>query len=286
MLAPNNKIYCIPDNATNIAIIDPVTNTIDTTSITMATYPDLSGTNKFWGGVLAPNGKIYCSPRSTDYIGIIDPATNTFDSTVKFTKPVAGALYQWAGGALCSNGNIYFSPFEADKVLRIRPSDNSLNLFGTLGSAHGGGRYYGGCAGPDGNIYCMPFHQNNVLRIGVSNEDVSTVFTFNYTAGSSRGTCGGTSLGTDGVVYGIPGTTSDASNRNLLFYYNTLSNTGGSIPVNFQVNGQNDGKWFGGVMAPNGKIYMIPHVYSHVATIKTGIPILQNWMIAPEFNKF
>jgi len=286
VLAPNNKIYCIPDNATNVAIIDTTTNTIDTTTISMSTYPDLSGQNKMWGGVLASDGKIYCAPRSVSYVGIIDPSNNTFSSSVTFTKPVPAQLYQWAGGALGSNGNVYFCPFGADKVLRIRPTDNSLNLFGTLGSDFGGGRYYGSCTGPDGNIYCMPFHQNNVLRIGVSNEDVSSVFTFNYNAASNRGTCGGASLSTAGDIYGIPGTTSDASNRNLLFYYNPLRNTGGSIPVNFAINGGNDGKWFGGVLAPNGKIYMIPHQYSHVGIIKTGIPILPNWMIAREFNKF
>ena len=40
-------------------IIDPVTNTADTTTIT-----GLSGTRKWRGGVLAPNGKIYGIPRT------------------------------------------------------------------------------------------------------------------------------------------------------------------------------------------------------------------------------
>lgn len=286
VLAPNGKIYCIPVSAPYVAIIDPVNNTFDTTTISTSRYPELSNSNKFWGGVLAPNGKIYCGPRGVSYVGIIDTINNTFDSSVTFTPPVSGELYQWSGGSLGSNGNVYFSPFGADKVLRIRPSDNSLNLFGILGSGGGGGRYYGSCTGPDGNIYCMPYNQNTVLRIDVSNETVSTPFTFSYSAGGNRGTCGGTSLGPDGIIYGIPGPTLNSSLHNKLFYYNPLTGTGGSLSVNFRINSGYSPKWFGYVMAPNGNIYMIPHRDSHVGIIKTGLPTLQYWMTAPEFNKF
>jgi hypothetical protein len=41
-----------------VLIIDPLTNTADTTTIT-----GLTGSNKWLGGVLAPNGKIYGFPR-------------------------------------------------------------------------------------------------------------------------------------------------------------------------------------------------------------------------------
>ena len=34
VLAPNGKIYCVPDTIDYVIIIDPKTNTIDTTSIT------------------------------------------------------------------------------------------------------------------------------------------------------------------------------------------------------------------------------------------------------------
>jgi hypothetical protein len=284
VLAANGKIYCIPDNATNVGIIDPINNRIDTTTISMTTFPDLSAGNKFWGGVLAPDGRIYCSPRGTSYIGIIDPQTNTFNSSLNFT-PSGGLTFKYAGGALGSNGNIYFSPFQADKVLRVRPTDNSLNLFGTLGSDFGGGRYYGACTGPDGNVYFPPFHQDGFIHVDVSSETIVVDASFGI-QGSNRGTCGGISLGLDGILYGIPGTTSNAIVQNKLFYFNTITKQGGIIPVTYAINGLNDGKWFGAVLAPNGKIYMIPHVYSYVATIKTGVPILQPWMIAPEFNKF
>ena len=57
VLAPNGKIYCMPYSSTSVLIIDPVTNTADTTTIS-----GLTGNNKWFGSVLAPNGKIYYIP--------------------------------------------------------------------------------------------------------------------------------------------------------------------------------------------------------------------------------
>ena len=57
VLAPNGKIYGIPCESSSVLIIDPVTNTANTTAIT-----GLSGSGKWFGGVLAPNGKIYGIP--------------------------------------------------------------------------------------------------------------------------------------------------------------------------------------------------------------------------------
>ena len=70
MVAPNGKIYCIPRNSPSVLIIDPETNTADTTSIT-----GLTGTAKWFGGVLAPNGKIYGVPFDSQSVLTIDPAS-------------------------------------------------------------------------------------------------------------------------------------------------------------------------------------------------------------------
>jgi hypothetical protein len=48
-------------------IIDPVTNTADTTTIT-----GLTGINKWQGGVVAPNGKIYCIPGNNTSVLVIN----------------------------------------------------------------------------------------------------------------------------------------------------------------------------------------------------------------------
>ena len=279
VLAPNGKIYCIPLFATNVGIIDPVTNTIDTTTISMSTYPDLSGTFKFWGGVLGTNGKIYCVPRRVNYVGIIDPVTNTFDSTsITFTLAQSGGGGDsYATGSLGSNGNIYFCPYGATKVMRLRTTDNSLNFIDVSNTSSV--NWDGSVCGPDGNVYLLPRSDSRIMRVDVSNETVSLAF--NTGVGGSGFSSGGV-LGLDGIIYCMPNSNANVNSANKLLFYDVLNNTAGTITANLPSGGE---KFYGGVLAPNGKIYMIPATYANVATIKTGIPKLPPWMMAPEFNK-
>jgi len=284
VLAPNGKIYCIPSNATNVGIIDPTINTIDTRTISQTTYPDLSAGNKFWGGVLASNGKIYCAPRNVSYVGIIDPITNTFSQIPLPTQPdlSSGASgFQYATGSMGANGNIYFAPFSATKILRIRPTDNSYNFINVTANGFGSGFFYGSACGPDGNVYFFPFNSGLVARVDISSETSSTVFNSGL-GSSSTGTCAGCTLGLDGRIYGIPYNSGNTT-TNKMFFYDVPNSTGGVFDVSFN---NTSPKWGGGVLASNGLIYMIPFDSQTVGTIKTGIPKLQPWMLAPEFNKF
>jgi len=77
VLAPNGKIYGIPHTSDSVLIIDPETNTSDTTTITGLT-------GRWAGGVLAPNGKIYGIPYGFGSVLIIDPETNTIDNTSRY----------------------------------------------------------------------------------------------------------------------------------------------------------------------------------------------------------
>ena len=98
VLAPNGKIYCLPALSSNVLIIDPINNTLDTTTIR-----GLDGTSfKCYGGVLAPNGKIYGIPTSVSYVTIIDPVTNTVDTTTIKGLPVGNV--KWGSGVLAPNG--------------------------------------------------------------------------------------------------------------------------------------------------------------------------------------
>jgi hypothetical protein len=124
----------------------------------------------------------------------------------------------------------------------------------------------------------MPQNNGFIVRIGLSNETVSTVFN---TSINQCGYSSGATLGLDGRIYGIPNSTTGGANNKLLFY-DVLNNIGGTITSNLPSGGE---KFYGGVLAPNGKIYMIPATYPNVATIETGIPKLPPWMMAPEFNK-
>jgi streptogramin lyase len=133
VLAPNGKIYGIPDqaNVDSVLIIDPKTNTIDTNTITgIATINNYSG----WkGAVLHPNGKIYCVPYTARRVLVIDPQTNTVDKyfiTDLWNVPNNGdEFHRWHGGVLAPNGKIYCIPLHFNpRVLIIDPESPVINL--------------------------------------------------------------------------------------------------------------------------------------------------------------
>ena len=78
------------------------------------TFGSISGTSKYYGGVLAPNGKIYCTPFNATSVLVIDPETNT---TSTFGS-ISGTS-KYPGGVLAPNGKIYCVPFNATSVLAI-----------------------------------------------------------------------------------------------------------------------------------------------------------------------
>jgi len=79
-LAPNGNIYCPPNGASNILIINPTTNAVSYGTGGPALSPALS-TQTYLGGVLAPNGNIYGVPYNSSNILIISNAyTHLFSS--------------------------------------------------------------------------------------------------------------------------------------------------------------------------------------------------------------
>ena len=122
VLAPNGKIYMVPYQSPNCLILDPLTNSIDITSITNLG----TGTNKWQGGCVAPNGKIYCIPRDSTSVLIIDPNNNTADTTT--ISDLSSQTNKWCGGVLAPNGKIYCIPRNANSVLVINPTTNTKSF--------------------------------------------------------------------------------------------------------------------------------------------------------------
>ena len=163
VLAPNGKIYCIPYSSTVVAIIDPETDTIDTTSIT-----GLSGGAKWYGGVLAPNGKIYCIPYSSTVVAIIDPETDTVDTT---SITGLSGTSKWYGGVLAPNGKIYCIPCNSEVVAIIDPETDTIDTTSITGLS-GTSKWVGGVLAPNGKIYCIPRDSTVVAMIVTGMHDV------------------------------------------------------------------------------------------------------------------
>ncbi len=279
VLAPNGNIYFIPTGATYVAIVNPYTRQVDTTSISGLS----SLLSKFYGGVVANNGKIYCIPGNSSQILVI----NTRDNSTYYISGITNANYptittdnqKWFGGVLSPNGKIYCIPYFSQCVMIIDPTNDSLDLTSITGINKDNypnlidrtsnlESFAGGVLGPNGRIYCIPSDAYGVMVINPENNtiDASSYLYVNAVDISGNpinppngikitnqrfGFFGG-ALGSDGNVYASP------------WWFNRIlkvdiSNTRLSIvnpPFSLSTN---QGYWYGTVCSTNGKIYGIPH---------------------------
>lgn len=306
ILAPNGKIYYIPKaDSTGILIIDPELNTVETVPIPVAF---IGGATLWAGAVLGPNGRIFGIPYDASAIIVIDTATNTVSPIFVPFGPA-----KWAGGVLGTNGKIYCVPFTRTQILVIDPYTYGLQYISIPAINNG---WLGGVLGPTGKIYCIPFASSNVLVIDTATHTYSTIAT--GVVGSAKWYSG--VLGPNGLIYGIPfnatsvliidpvaGTVDTTSMPIPSPILNAWA--GGVLSMNGKIYGipaaetrvliidgmsldvsslsvpAGSNKWVGGVLVAGGSIYGTPNTSSSVLIIRPGLPILQPWMLAPEFNK-
>jgi len=300
VLAPNGKIYGIPQNSTSVLVIDPITNTV-------STFGSLSAdADKWQGGVLAPNGKIYGIPRNSNSVLVIDPATDT-----TFTFGSLVGTDKWFGGVLAPNGKIYGIPFNSTSVLVIDPITNTASTFGSLGVVVN--KWVGGVLAPNGKIYGIPQNSTSVLLI---DPITNTASTFGSLVGTAKWFSG--VLAPNGKIYGIPRNSTSVlvidPATNTASTFGSLSGTfkwqGGVLAPNGKIYGipysstsvlvidpitntastfgslVGTAKWFGGVLAPNGKIYGIPRNSNSVLIIDGGQQDFPDWYLSAYTNKY
>jgi hypothetical protein len=280
--ASNGKIYMFPIGAGGVLVNDIPNNRFYNINISF----DTGLIGGYTGCCLGQNGKIYAIPRGANNVLVVNPVD---DSYYFITSPdvSSGTDRKWFSGSLALNGKIYCPPARATSILVIDTNTDTMTasiptLSGipTNGTADEG-KYWGSCLAPNGKIYCSP--QNS------SGPDAGSRFleidpitdTYVYVGASFSGTrkyAGGT-LGFDGNIY----CGSDNFGNAIRFNPNNYSTTTLSTST----------RLWSGSLAPNGKIYFYPRQGSGtpsnqlnaVRIIDTGIPVLQPWMLAPEFNK-
>ena len=115
------KFYGAPRDSQSVLIIDPQTETADTTSISGLPHGTATVTNKWRGFAFAPSvGKLFAAPFNADSVLIIDPATNRTDTlAVSGGAAMAG---KWAGIAYAPvSGKLFAAPARETAVLIIDP---------------------------------------------------------------------------------------------------------------------------------------------------------------------
>lgn len=146
VLAPNGKIYAVPQRETSVLEIDPFVGTA-TTFGSLGT----SGA-KWWGAVLAPNGKIYGIPQTATTILEIDPVSRTATTFGNISTFLSAGQYSY-GASLGADGKIYILPNNHTKIIQLDPETKTLSLYKTLPQKFSS---ISGVLAPDGNLYCIP----------------------------------------------------------------------------------------------------------------------------------
>lgn len=280
---PDGNIYCIPEDANNVAIINPVTNTASTSTFGL-TIP--AGGSKFRGAALGADGKIYCIPLASANIMVLDPATNTgFFANYGLNLTAAGKWW----GAVRSGDKIYGIPFDSPDILVIDTSANTafrsnlgLSMTGTV-------KWAGGGLGKDNKIYCAPVNANDILIIDTS---ANTAARSNLGATLSAPTNFGMVLGGDGRLYSMPG----GSNKQFLII-DPVANT--AITTTYGLTLSDGDKCWTAVLGADDKIYSIPFtatdmmiidvsantaVRSNLGTSLTGSAKFSSGILGPSGN--
>ena len=245
--------------------------------------------NGWLGCVLHPNGKIYTSPRNELSTVVIDTNTDTWTIQPISLLSQAGMnntdntkYPSYFGGVCAENGKIYYfrtSAFTGVSTTSVLVNDvpNNRFYFITINFGSLTGSYSGCCLGPNGKIYGIPRYADNVLVINPVDDSYYFITSPDVTL-VDRKWFGGV-LAPNGNIYGIP-----ARSSNVLVINTSNDTMTASIPdlsgigVNLT---SGEGKYWGGVLAPNGRIYCAPN--NAGTDLSSGRYVLE---IDPSSNKF
>jgi hypothetical protein len=191
-LAPNGKIYAVPNDSPTILIIDTLNQTATRSNLGAT----ISGTNRYRGSVINQNGIIYGCPLNAQNVLRIntnnDTATNvTFGlnwSSGGSPLGTTGTFFSYPSLSPVlgsSIGAIFLAPQNSHVTLIIYPDETSAttNFSGTITTA--GLKYTGSFVGGDGFIYFTPRESGHFLRIDPNNLTTATTVNFGLTIPTS-----------------------------------------------------------------------------------------------------
>jgi len=143
VLMSDNRVFCVPYEATRALIYDSATNAF---SLSAATFP---GSGAYYGGVLLPNGSVFCIPHNASQAAIYDPITDS----VTYVGSFPGS-YAFAGGCLLPCGRVLCVPYGVSYCMVYDPTrDIVTRPAGTFPENNG---YAGAVLLSDGRAFIAP----------------------------------------------------------------------------------------------------------------------------------
>jgi hypothetical protein len=232
-------------------------NMIPNLNVLYSFLPNYVAPNQGWfGSVLALNNKIYTTPYLDRSTIVIDTMTDTW-----LVQPLPTTTLNLSslciGGVCASNGKIYMGSISASIggvtyiLVNDVPNNRFYNITINLQSLASG--YAGCCLGPNGKIYFVPRFADNVLVINPVDDSYYFITSPDVNLSLDRKWMGSV-LGLNGKIYCMP------ARATSILVIDTLTDTmSASIPTlsGFPVS-TDEGKYWSGALAPNGKIYSSP----------------------------
>jgi hypothetical protein len=214
-------------------------------SVTAPLDGDQYEIDKYMSGCLGGDGNIYFGSvgRTNDYKIDLGNILKFNPKTLETTKLIIAEEDPGFGALICGkDGNIYTIPGIGTEIYKLDVFNESITPMVNSGlSSSDVNKYNSGCLAPNGSIYAVPDTATSILKINPISETATTFGSF-FGSGNKWS---GAVLGPDGFIYGIPYLSSTVLKIN---------------PKNDTVStfGNVTGGWFGGCLAPNGKIYCPP----------------------------
>jgi len=282
VLAPSGEIYCAPFQAEDILVINPYNKTIRFINTPV---------NSCRGGTLGPDGIIYFSraPGNSPNDHFVKVDTRT-DTVTRVSSTVYNKTY--LGCCLAADSNIYAFPrgYGSSNIAVLDYATDTISFpswLEPLQSIIKDRGMAGGTLGYNSNVYICPLVTNGgnrMIELDPANQaftafDVGVLNVYPDIDVTQWTAFTGAVNGRDNRVYFIP------RNRNVVvavMYIDTTTRQLGAIRRSVV------GGYFGGVLAPNGKIYCIPNDIQtqYVLTIIPGMSSGPDWPLGPVHNKF
>jgi len=306
-LTEYNTIVFPPCQTNDVLILDVATNTYKYIPIS---FPFFTSQNKFTDAIYFEK-KCYFVPFNYTSVMVFDPVTYAYSFFGNLTIPTTN---YWGHGTLSTNGCIYAPPFQSTTILKINCRTKTVSEL-SVGSSG----WQGSCLALNGKIYCPPVSANVVMIINPVNDtwDISTLITTppSETSGWNSMICA-----QNGKLYGIPANSVHVlvvnPNTNAVTLINTSDATtnkwrGGALapngkiycpprvntniliidPTNDSIDmttltgiSESTNQYDSFVAAPNACLYAAPRNNTDVMVVRTGVPILGNWMFNAGFN--
>ena len=253
----------------------------------VTTFGSLSGTGKWYCGVLTKNGIIYTIPSSSTQVLKID----TNNDTTELIGTLSGTA-KWSSGVLANNNCIYAVPFNATTILKINTITDEITTFGSLAGTI---KWIGSVLAPNGYIYAVPYNATTILKIDPNTDTYEEIGSL---AGTSKWQ--GCVLAPNGCIYGIPKDVTTIlkidTNTDTVSTFGSISGSGKCIGGTLSPDGRyiygtqfdlagvlkidtktdttstisqsfsNNG-WIGSVLAANGCIYAVPYESNNILKI-------------------